>query len=1486
MHEEDADMARKLPQVHRTHMIDVARAEHLLIISDRPGRFYKLATFVWPVLAVVLLTTGDAGNASVQHALSPELLRSAWYGAALVITLLLLWGWTTTAHRFDRAAGTLVIARSGLVRPKVQRDLALTAVAAVVDRRSDKTRAIELLLADTSTLVVARTESSSRALDSVARELGDLLQKPVRLARGVVIDRRFEIERFVDQGGMGIVYRALDRETGSPVALKLAQLSGDTGPQRQRFQREMGLLAAFDHPRVVRHVRHGQTGDGTAYLAMQWLDGEDLRVTLTRGPLSLDDSLALLRGAAEAIAEVHAHGVIHRDLKPGNLFLQGRAAMALTLLDFGIARRIDSATHLTGSRSLIGTPHYMAPEQASSASDIGAAADVFSLGCIFYECLTGKSPFDAKQLLGVLARILFDRPEPVQTLRPAVPEAWASLLARMLAKDPRERPADGAALVRELSLLPSTSSSSALPRESAQPDELAATGVLDAEPADDGDRVLVTAVLVTLPRTGARDGDEAARFVRIRGAIERFGCPIERLADGSLLATVEARPSATDQVRIAARCALYLRELLPDARISVATGRAPRRRSLRVGDAVDRAVLLQESALDTDAVRLDAVTASLLEGHFVITTRDSMSLLLAPIPELDESRPLLGKPTPCVGRELELVQLEGLMVSAVEEGAPRAALVLGAPGIGKSRLRHELSRRLADRYPHAVQLVGYGDPLHAGSPYVLLGAALRRHAGIRGGESESEAQSAIVEKLCRHLEPSQHKRVSEFLGELCGVPFCADGSPPLQAARGDHRVMSEQISAAFVDWLAAECTAQPVLFVLEDVHWADALSFKLLEVALQNPSPAAAALCVLAFGRPESESSVPKLFSGQLSISLGSLSDKASEALVREVLGPSLEGEHVRRIVRLAAGNALFLEELIRAAKEGKAGDVPDTVLAMVQARLSRLTLEERLFLRSASVFGERFWQGGLAHLGARWNTAHDAEHWLGRLVDGEFIVRERASRIAGDVEYTFRHALVCDAAYGLLTAVDKRAAHAAAGHWLEQRGETDSVVLARHAEESGDRERAMSFYTRAAERSLEQYDFGEALLRAQRGAACGAFGQSLGTLECIQCAAFYSMGRWMDAAALGLRALTLLTPGSSWWCVTVEKLMQVLPNVGRLEQSRELSDELLAVEPEPGARAAYASALHAQLLGYAVSGAHARGRKTLDFIDRLGPDVLESDVAARGNARLWRAVYTFILTTDTELALSLVARAIEDLTESQVLYRLSFAHILEAFIWWGLGDFAQSERAARTGRAIARRINDGYHDALASWYLSLALSEQPETSKLDEAEQCAWELKRCADNPIFDATSRNAAARIALARGDFVAAETLGTEAREGLRAITPYSLLASSSVLSALAAQGRWSEAAELARHDLDQLDALEGPVFCELMFRVAAIEALRGAGQTTEADVVLTDTHQLLQLRANKIVDPVCKARYLTARLENRQILSMIALSTRTQGMSDRD
>src|SRR5262249_29147266 len=189
-------------------------------------------------------------------------------------------------------------------------------------------------------------------------------------------------------GGMGEVFRGRDRLTGAAVAIKLLS---DRGAQRSaRFAREVDLLAELSHPGIVRYVAHGVGPSGKLFLAMEWLDGEDLKARLDRAPLTLGEVIALASRVAEALGAAHARGIVHRDLKPSNLFLVGGQVEQVKLIDFGIAQK-EGLIQLTYTGTMIGTPGYMAPEQARSGGAIDARADVFALGCGLFPCLT-RSP--------------------------------------------------------------------------------------------------------------------------------------------------------------------------------------------------------------------------------------------------------------------------------------------------------------------------------------------------------------------------------------------------------------------------------------------------------------------------------------------------------------------------------------------------------------------------------------------------------------------------------------------------------------------------------------------------------------------------------------------------------------------------------------------------------------------------------------------------------------------------------------------------------------------------------------------------------------------------------------------------------------------------------------------------------------------------------------------------------------------------------------
>ncbi|HVK67804.1 MAG TPA: serine/threonine-protein kinase, partial [Polyangium sp.] len=181
------------------------------------------------------------------------------------------------------------------------------------------------------------------------------------LGIGETLGGRYELVRLAGTGGMGEIYEARERSTGKRLAVKVLRPGRDDAAAR--FERETAILSTSSHPHIVRYVARGVLPSGEPWLVMEWLEGEDLASRLQRGPLGIAEGVRLLRAAAEALGAMHARGVVHRDIKPGNLFLVGGRIEGLKVLDFGIAQ-LPGASRLTDTGLILGTPGYMAPEQA------------------------------------------------------------------------------------------------------------------------------------------------------------------------------------------------------------------------------------------------------------------------------------------------------------------------------------------------------------------------------------------------------------------------------------------------------------------------------------------------------------------------------------------------------------------------------------------------------------------------------------------------------------------------------------------------------------------------------------------------------------------------------------------------------------------------------------------------------------------------------------------------------------------------------------------------------------------------------------------------------------------------------------------------------------------------------------------------------------------------------------------------------------------
>ena len=262
-------------------------------------------------------------------------------------------------------------------------------------------------------------------------------RKPV--AAGDVIGGKYLVERELGQGGVGVVVQARHMELDQLVAIKILLLADDK-EQVARFMHEARASVRLRGEHVAKVSDVGRLGNGTPYMVMEFLEGENLSTLTDRGALAVEDAAMFVLQACEGIAEAHSLGIVHRDIKPANLFLtRGPAGRPLVkVLDFGIAKRPAGAvddTRLTGALAVIGSPPYMSPEQVRASRDVDVRSDVWSLGATLYELLTAHIPFDGATVQDVCARILTEPPPPLAHWRPGLPQGLQAVVDSCLAKD-------------------------------------------------------------------------------------------------------------------------------------------------------------------------------------------------------------------------------------------------------------------------------------------------------------------------------------------------------------------------------------------------------------------------------------------------------------------------------------------------------------------------------------------------------------------------------------------------------------------------------------------------------------------------------------------------------------------------------------------------------------------------------------------------------------------------------------------------------------------------------------------------------------------------------------------------------------------------------------------------------------------------------------------------------------------------------------------
>jgi eukaryotic-like serine/threonine-protein kinase len=1269
---------------------------------------------------------------------------------------------------------------------------------------------------------------------------------------GATLAGRYELVARLGAGGMGVVYRARDLIRDEVVAIKLVHAGLEGAKVRARFERERIALAALDHPGIVRYHDHGAIAEHTTYLAMELIEGEDLGQRLARDRICVEEILALADRLAHALAAAHDARIIHRDLKPSNIVLPAGRLADAKLLDFGVARLSD-ATGLTGIGHVLGTPGYMSPEQARGDADVDGRTDIYSLGCVLFECLTGEPPFPGVHAMAVLAKILLeDTPRVAQRLATLEPQVSVSprldaLVFSMMARDRERRPATPRELLALLAAL-----------EIDRPDT---PGNARATPTLSHDeRRVITVLFASRPVDAPATVHGSNPLVEVARASREIGAEPIELVDGSVLISFP-----TDQVALAARCALTIRNRQPRASIVLASGQGMLSKRSLMGEVIDRGAEIMPHAREGE-IRLDEPSAALLESICLVDYDDEGAHLQGMRSSDEPLRTLLGRPTPFVGRARERAALEGILDESLTEPCANAVIVLGEPGVGKSRLRHEFVRRASARWPEVDILIGRADAVGSDAAYGLLARALREIAGIHRGEAPERHADQFNDFLFAdsELPASSRRRISAFLGELVGVAHEA-GLPALESARADPQSMREAIASAWEEWLGDRCRRRGMLLVLEDLHWGDLGTVELVgrALAVHGELP----FIVLALARPE----LDQRFSGLWAefdphrINLELLPRRAARKLAARVLG-DVDPSMIDAAVERASGNAFYLEELLRAAVQGEHERLPETVAGMVQSRLAQLDPHARRLLRACAVFGEICWSTGIAHLlGEPESTIAKR---LDELCADEFFSRRSRSTIPGSLEYAFRHALVRDATYATLTPDDLRVAHGLAGDWLRGAGATEPAVLARHFLLGDQPNVALVWFEKAAVAALDAEDHARASSLAQAGIDCHAEGEVLGRLQSILARIDEEAGEHNDAFERARGALTKIRAGSIAWYGTLAVIIQALGCSSRFDEIEPWLAKSMQTQPERDAidaciQVGALGAVHLSKAGY-LAAARDQAERVRALVQRIVPSqiarlqLLKIDVEIADMAGDLGAMVVLL----DEMA------PLIDLIDSPAMRAAHGSSVGHVFAQLGANELAGAGFELDRVYAAPRGLRHRQHAALGMQAF-LAYRE----ADLDRAAELLLRARAIETvNQRFIGVLNGLATELALARGDLDVALDEARRAEAALRVARPLHPYGLAMLANALRARGEPEQALDCARRGIAIVDELGSVSEIEVDAQVAYLEALLGMGEREQARTELRRFKRRFDQRVAGIADPALRACFCTGVPANVRLLEL--------------
>jgi tetratricopeptide (TPR) repeat protein len=1056
-------------------------------------------------------------------------------------------------------------------------------------------------------------------------------------------------------------------------------------------------------------------------------------------------------------------------------------------------------------------------------------------------------------------------------LRDDVPPGLSEVIDKMLRKGAADRFHDGSAVVEAL-----------------VPFEVVRSGSDVGSPAARGRAFGNRGVREYVFQSGLTTNESRVLTVLVGQLASAAAIPLERLSElatgaGAELVTLPGgeqtfvaycrdQRAPKEQAQTLARLALLSRQECTELGLRLATGRTRAHGSVPRGDVLEAALAALRD-VGPGEIGVDATSEALLGTRFVIKSGVHGVCLVSEY-EREQARTLLGKQTPWVGRQRELVRLRSTLSETIEENVARGILVTAPPGMGKSRLCHEFLQSVSSGPGTFAVLIARGDAMSARSPFALLGPALRRAAQIQDGEPITSRREKLIQYLNGCVAEDAAARLALFIGEIAGVPFRDEDDEALRAARKDPMLLGQLVRTAFCDWLRAKAVQQPLIFVVEDLHWGDVPSIQLIDAALN--ALAETQFFFLALARPEVHTSFPQLWRHRPveEMRLNPLTKGAASELVRYTVGDRLDFETIATIVAKSEGNAFYLEELIRCAVEGNLANVPENVLGMVQARLHALDQEARWVLRAASVFGEAFWGEGVQALLGGQLSGHDVDAWLHSLQQLELIGLQSCSRLPGQTEYKFRHALVRDAAYELSTDEDRVVGHLLAGQFLLQTGEQDAVVLAEHFLRGDDRVTGITWLTTAATQAFEGNDLDLVLTCVQRAVAAGAEGAQLGELRSLESQACYWKSEYNQAKASGGRALDLLSPGGAGWFRALGSAMVSAARAGDVASVDAYFARALATPCTPGAEAEELICLCRGTFQLIFRGEFQQADAALGRIEGIADLAEDLDALTRAQVHHVQGVraahvgdvVTFL--KHLQVAVAYFEKASD--TRNVCLERTTLGWCLAE-----LGDLDSARQQCESNlsycRALGAKQAVTYAKVNLGYTLSLIESEQRYARQLltEAIEEC-----QAVQNSRLEGWARAHLAFVEYRAGDAAAQVEQAKCATEKLMSTPGLRAWAQASHGRALLSQGDAEAGLCLAKAALETLQRMGGLLQGESLPPLIVAECYHALGRHEEAHAAIADAVQRLERRAQRLGSGAWRTSFFALH-DNQRTLKLASL-----------